>query len=551
MASALRRADGAGGLTVAIAMSVAWISWFLPPGFVRGVSGRWQIDGGDMIVYLSGFHAFFSEPWGWPLLRIRGLNAPEGTLATFVDAIPLYASVLKLVVPADRFPFNPYGYWVALGYVLMAVGAWWLLREARLLRYGTLIVLTGLLFGMPALSGRLAMGHIGLTSQWLIVFALALYLRSGRTGRPAWAPWALLLFGAFYVHLYIVTMIGLVFAADVARFGSSLGWRRALGGFLLSVVPILVSLPLTMLPVPHVSGEPESGFGWFSLNLLSPFTDGGRLTSWVTRERLWFGKGHYEGYNYLGAGVLLLIGVAFVLRLRHDRGFFARHRALLAGLILATLFALSNRVHIADRLVLQWPVPSFLEWPAGTFRASGRMFWPVGYALVCFAVLTSARWLAPRGATVVLTLALALQWFDLGPLRDIVRMVETHAGPSVLDPARWDAALGRDVRMIYVEPKYGCERYPESSRGVLALQKYAAERRLSLSTAYIARYHPPCDAVPREVAASDPRQSLYVFLYPEEAAEVPSAHFPPGARLVCRELDIALACRWVASAARP
>lgn len=175
MAPALRRADGAGGLAVALVMAAAWIHWVLPPGFVRGVSSRWQTDVEDTTQYLSGFNAFFSEPCGWPLLSVRGLNAPEGTLATFVDVIPLYASVLKLVVPADRFPFNPYGYWVALGYVLMAVGAWWLLREARLSRYSTVIVLTGLLLVMPALSGRLAMAHISLTSHWLIVFALALY----------------------------------------------------------------------------------------------------------------------------------------------------------------------------------------------------------------------------------------------------------------------------------------------------------------------------------------------------------------------------------------
>lgn len=431
----------------------------------------------------------------------------------------------------------------------MAVGAWWLVREARLPRYSVLIALTGLLLLMPALNGRVLLGHISLTSHWLIVFALALYLRSGRSGRPVLAPWTALLFGAFYINLYIFVMIGLVFTADVARFGSSLGWRRTLGWTLLPPALILGSLPLTMLPIPHLPGAPEQGFGFYAMNLLSPFVDGGRLTSWMTRGRTWAVQGHYEGYNYLGAGVLPLIGVAIVLRLRHDPGFFGRHFLLMVGFALATVYAMSNRVYLGDRLVLEGPVPSPLASLVGTFRSSGRMFWPVGYALVCFAVLTSARWLRPRLVTGVLAAALVLQWFDLQPLLDIVRTGLTRPASRIVDSALWDAALGPDVRTIYLYPKYGCSPAATPPHGILTVQRYAAERRLRLNTGYIARYHSPCDAVPHEIAVSDPRETVYVFLRGETATGAPADHFPPGARLQCRELDPAVACRWLGNAA--
>ena len=550
MALAAGRADGIAGLAVAIALAAVWLHWFLPRGFVRGVSTYWQTDVSDTTVYLSAFNVFFSEPWAWPLLTIRGLNVPEGTLATFVDVIPLYASGLKLVVPGDRFPFNPYGYWVALAYLLMAVGAWWVLREARLPRYSALITLTGLLLLMPALSGRLMLSHISLTSHWLIVFALALYLRSGRSGRPVLTPWAVLLFGAFYINLYIFGMIGLVFTADVTRFVRSLGWRRALGSVLLPPALILGSLPLTMWPIPHVPRAPEAGFGFFAMNLLSPFVDGGRLTEWMTSGRVWAVQGHYEGYNYLGAGALLLIGAAIVLRLLHDPGFFGRHWIVMGGFTFLTAYAVSNRVYVADRLVIQWPVPSFLEWGLGTFRASGRMFWPVGYALVCFAVLTFARRLHPRLATGVLASALVLQWFDLQPLHGLARAVLTRPAFRTVDSALWDAALGPDVRTIYLYPKYECGRSTNPLHGIPGVQRYAAERRLRLNTGYIARYHPSCDGAPHEIAGSDPKESVYVFLRGEGAAGSLEAHFPPGARLRCRELDVAVACRWLGHGAR-
>jgi hypothetical protein len=539
------RADGIAGLALVLALAWLWTLWLLPPGFVRGVSSYWRTDVTDATQYLSGFNVFASEPWAWPLLKIRSFNVPEGTLATFVDVIPLYASVLKLLVPRDRLPFNPFGFWIWLDYLLMAAGAWWVLREARLSRYGVLVVFTSFVLLTPALNGRVLLGHVSLTSHWLILFALALYLRSGRCGRVVVGPWSALLFGAFYVNLYIFVMIGLVFVADAARFVSSRGWPRTLGHVLLPSALILASLLLTMLPLSHVPARPEEGFGFYAMNLLSPFVDGGRLTNWMTRGRLWLIQGHYEGYNYLGVGLMVLIVVAIAVRLRHDRAFFGRHWSLLAACALTTVYAASNRVYVGHRLVLEWPLPASLEWPAGTFRASGRMFWPVGYALVCFAVVTSARWLPPRRLALVLALALGLQWLDLEPLRGIVRTGLARPATRLVDSTLWDGALGPGVRTIYLYPKFGCGRGPNQFRGVVAVQRYAAERRLSLNTAYIARYHPPCDAGPREIAATDPTSSIYVFLRGESVTASPSDSFPPGARLQCRDLDVAVACRWL------
>jgi len=195
--------------------------------------------------------------------------------------------------------------------------------------------------------------------------------------------------------------------------------------------------------------------------------------------------------------------------------------------------------------VLEWPLPAFLEWPAGTFRSSGRLFWLVGYALVCFAVVTSARWLPPRRLALVLALALGLQWFDLEPLRGIVRTGLQRPASRLVDGSLWDGALGPHVRTIYLYPKFGCGRGPNQVRGILAVQRYAAERRLDLNTAYIARYHPPCDDGPREIAATDPTKSIYVFLLGEAVTASPADAFPAGARLQCRELDVAVACRWL------
>jgi hypothetical protein len=538
-----RPAGGAAGLFVALALAAGWAWWLLPRGFVRGTSAYWQTDVGDVAEYLSGFNAFFAEPWTRPLLRIASLNAPDGTLATFADIVPMYAVALKLLVPGDRFPFNPFGGWILLCLLLQAVGAWWIVREARLPRSGATIVLTVFVLLMPAFLGRVAGGHVSLSSHWMILFALALYLHGGRSGRPALAAWTLLLFGGFYINLYLFAMIALTFLADVARFATGDGWRRLPGRLLLPPVAIGASLPLTMLPIPHAAVA--EGFGFYSMNLLAPVVGGGRVTGWLTGHREWtFTDGQYEGYNYLGAGLLALVGIAIVVRLRHDPWCVRRHAALITMLALASAYAVSDRVRLGQRMVLEWPAPHVLEGVFGTFRASGRFFWPVGYALLVFAVVTSARWLSPRVAAMVLALALVLQLVDVQPISRRAHRMLGRPGSRLLDSARWDAALGPDIRAIHLYPKFGCVRTPAAHPGILAIQRHAAERRLRLNTGHLPRYRPSCDTGPREIRASDRATTAYVFVRGEASSRDLVAQFPIGARLECRELDIAITCRW-------
>lgn len=154
-----------------------------------------------------------------PLLAFDSLNYPQGTRATFVDVIPLYALLLKLLLPASLAPFNPYGAWVALCFILQAVGVVDQSRaKAELM--GLPSESSDCLAGFPALMAQL--GHISLMSHWIILFALALYVRSRyMLGLPL-ISWTVLLVVAFYVNIYLFAMAaGIYFAAFLARGGQS------------------------------------------------------------------------------------------------------------------------------------------------------------------------------------------------------------------------------------------------------------------------------------------------------------------------------------------
>lgn len=540
-------ASGLLGLLVVLCLSLGYIWWGFPAGFIRGSSSFWLMETQDITQYVSGFMAFFQEPWHRPLLRIEGINWPEGTLATFVDAIPLYALLLKLLVPSSVGPFNPYGFWIGLCLVLQAVGGWWALREAQVNRWSALLALTALLLTLPILQHRL--GHVSLFSQWILVFAMALLLRSERLSRCS-AGWCLLLVCGLYINIYLTAMAALLYLADLWRWRGQPSLVRWLFWPLLALALAAATMPLLMWPLPGHHLARDGGFGLYSMNLLAPLT-GSRFFSFsapVVQEAQ-----AVEGYNYLGAGVLLLLVVLWALRRRERitapettlsrQPVLRQATAIWAALALATFYALSNKITLGNVQLLEWVVPDVANGLIGQFRASGRFFWLVVYAVTIFGVIAVARRVSGRRLWVLLGLVVGLQIADRLPGIQTLRGLAAPSTALQLDKAAWTTALGRDTQTIYFYPKLRCAKNSNLYETLLPVMRYAAEHRLPLSTGYIARYAPDCAAMPEEARTSDPTHSAYVFVNAEYTPEAMQAMLPPARGWQCRTVDFATVCR--------
>ena len=134
-----------------------------------------------------------------------------------------------------------------------------------------------------------------------------------------------------------------------------------------------------------------TGFGIYSLNLTAPFCGG--MLCIVTDAT----SGQYEGYNYLGAGTLVLLLIALTTSGRELIGAARKHLPLLLVLLGFTLYATSHRIYLGQDSLLDLPLPKALEAAAGVFRVSGRFFWLAGYCLL-FAALTVLLRCRPAGS---------------------------------------------------------------------------------------------------------------------------------------------------------
>ena len=273
----------------------------------------------------------------------------------------------------------------------------------------------------PALLFRVV--HINLCGHFLLLLSLGLALRMIR--RPGlvarhWILPCLVLIAGVLTHPYIFAFSAAVFAAPALQGlldRRPRAWLSAVCFLLAAAFPVLVFGLLS-----GTLGGGDRGFGFYSMNLLSPV--------WPQLSGL-FGPtlpvldptgGEYEGFNYLGGGGLLLIAVALIVlvaapgRGARWRAFWRRWRGMVIMLICLTLLALTTNVYAGRYPVL---LLGARPWDQifGPLQSAGRAFWVVGYALLLGAIACLETRLPRPALVAALAVVLVLQWIDTGPLR--------------------------------------------------------------------------------------------------------------------------------------
>jgi hypothetical protein len=277
-----------------------------------------------------------------------------------------------------------------------------------------------------------------------------------------------------------------------------------------------------------------TGFGVFSLNLASPFVP--QLSGvFPPLAGYWTGM-RSQVLGWPGTGVWLVVLAAVVLA--GARPPIRRHAALAAVLLAFVLFALSDRVTLGARVLLDVPLPEKLAYALGAFRASGRFVWPATFAALAWGLLTLLR--RKQGfSLVVLAAAALLQVIDAGPLRAAIAESASHPLAPIFDRARAASIVGA-ARELAVFPSSGCIAATDPSQEArlnqanVELQLLASEKNLPLNSVVNSRLPTDCAAEARDRQAPLRPGVAYFYL----------AGLPPetdGA--VCAVLDWLLACR--------
>jgi hypothetical protein len=295
-------------------------------------------------------------------------------------------------------------------------------------------------------------------------------------------------------------------------------------------------------------GYSSGGYRDLSMNLLAPF-DPRTWTSVVFPKLPGASAGQYEGYNYLGAGVLIL-AVVVVIAAIIQRGRFWRPDKrwlvpLALGCLLLTLLALSTKITFGSTTMIDLD-PSGKSSPYfSPLRASGRLFWAPYYAIL--AAILAAPFLLFRKAWANLLIAamLVLQFADTSALRHWVHTTISEEHPSPLKSPIW-SQLGAQHQNLIVLPAWQCEKAasPGGPEGYRIFGFLAVQQKMRINSYQSARYtgvaqdfqcSQAVTQVEQEGLAAD---SAYVVM-PDVAAAIAQGPTGPGK---CHDLDGFILC---------
>lgn len=437
-------------------------------------------DESDIIQHYSGWLAFRNSDWAFPIGMAKDMAVGTGTYISFTDSIPWVAILFKIVRNLLPKTFQYFGIYTLLCYVLQSVAAY------KILFYKTKDLLfssIGMAFFSfsPILMER-AFRHTALGSQWLILFAIFIYIKHrDKYERRNYFGFLGLMVLAIGIHPYFLPSIGvwilLALIEDIKR----RNFKAAIYFAAIMVITYGVGCLIGVLGTGISSSR--DGFGVFSMNLnaiLNPMSCGGYAWSTFFKTHAQI-LGNYDGFNYLGAGVVFGIIVLIALfLLEEDRATalsgLKRNIFVLLALLLCTMFAVSNVVTWNEKILLTIDLPQCLLEICGIFRASSRMFYPVYlciYICLLYGVWRYAinkgigRARNKRNGYVILAILLAIQLYDLHCC-----VIQKHT--NMVQNSAYQEWNDEELKNIFEENRYllidNCDAVNQRKLAVAALK---------------------------------------------------------------------------------
>lgn len=380
-----------------LAALVGLIAFFVIYGVkntaLNPTNDSWIFTGYDEIdvqQHYSGWLAYRDSEWAFPLGLANNLAVGDGTFITYTDSIPWVGIIFKVFRNGLPKTFQYFGIFTLVCYMLQGLAGY---KLVYLKTKNELYSLIGSVFFIfsPILLER-AFRHTALAAQFLLLFAMYFYIKHKEEQKKSTYIFMLLLeILAIGIHPYYVPLTflfaGMICILDIRKkkywsIGIFAGQAAVtfFFGYLIGALGNGVKMA-------------REGYGYYSMNVnapINPYSVGGY--TWST-----FLKVHaqnweqFDGFNYLGFGMLLLIAFGLVSYVLHSDkkqiiGCIKKYIWEIVIGFLLTIFAISNVAVFNKTTIYSITLPEWLNAICSICRASSRMFWPVYYMLFLAAI---------------------------------------------------------------------------------------------------------------------------------------------------------------------
>lgn len=485
----------------------------------------WLLTGGDPSQHYLGWEFFRRSDWYFPLGLTDQLAYPLKTSVIYTDSIPIFAVFFKLFRSILPRQFQYFGIWGLLCFVLQGYYAAKILGERS---SSKTVILAGSIFFIvsPIMIFRMYY-HTALAAHWLILLAIYFYSKHEKEYRDIFRPvmqWGILGILIGSIHLYFVPMCGAILLGYILC--SIWKERKIRIRFFYPGISFSVGLFLTIYLLGGFSSGADTGtnnLGLFSFNL-NAFLNPMSYSTLLKNTSLWnwtfYTQGQYEGFSYLGMGIILLCACGIVLMVKN---IFRRRKpsvyqvmTVLMSIGLIAL-AVSPTITWNDKLLLQLPYSSTIYKYWGIFGSCGRMAWPVVYFLMIFGITSigNMKWKRKEISCVVLILACLVQVVDLSG--QLYKRHENYSEKVVyqspLAGTVWDDIIssGEYKHVVWVT-------HNVDHNDVIQVAVYAMRNDMTMGNFYFARGIDKRDIIEEQLQNTS-EDCVYVFLESDDTFE--------------------------------
>lgn len=485
----------------------------------------WLLTGGDPSQHYLGWEFFRRSSWYFPLGLTDQLAYPLKTSVIYTDSIPIFAVFFKLFRNILPQQFQYFGIWGLLCFVLQGYYAAKILGERS---SSKTVILAGSVFFIvsPIMVFRMYY-HTALAAHWLILLAIYFYFKHEKEYRDIFKPvmqWGILGILIGSIHLYFVPMCGAILLGYILC--SIWKERKIRIRFFYPGISFSVGLFLTIYLLGGFSSGADTGtnnLGLFSFNL-NAFLNPMSYSTLLKNTSLWnwpfYTQGQYEGFSYLGMGIILLCACGIVLMIKN---IFRRRKPsvyqvmtvlMSIGLI---VLAASPTITWNDKLLLQLPYSSTIYKYWGVFGSCGRMAWPVVYFLMIFGITSigNMKWKRKEISCVILILACVVQVVDLSG--QLYKRHENYGEKVVyqspLAGTVWDDIIssGEYKHVVWVTHNVDHD-------DVIQVAVYAMKNDMTMGNFYFARGIDKRDIIEEQLQNTS-EDCVYVFLKSDDTFE--------------------------------
>lgn len=431
------------------------------------------IRGGDALQHQLGWMAYRIEPWTWKFGEISSLLYPSGTSIVYTDSIPVFAVLFKTIRGILPNQFQYLGWWTLVCWILNIHVAY---RLFRLINFRKIIAyLSSLLLSISPLLVDRAFHHDALTAHWLIFGSIFLLITQIQ-GNKLRKSWIFVVTLSFWIHAYLFAMVLLFYLFGVI-------YEILINRRYKTVIQSIVLITVICLASGYVLGVFDSPADLRSKNIAHYSANINTLINPLNTSTFFKSlpisfEGQYEGYAYLGIGIILLFVFSFIINPRNIyKPPIFKYLPVLLPVFIMAIFSTGGSLTLGDLIIYKIPLPDAIHKIFLIFRSNGRFIWPAYYLIVIFILYLASKSRITRWLIVGV---IALQFWEIQPLLQQKDYIHRDNYQSPLSSGFWDIADAH-YQHIFILPE-------DDIRNIyMPFGIYAIQNDMTINWMYLAR----------------------------------------------------------------